>query len=179
MEELRPILRKYVDKLLKELPLLDLGCGEGKDALLLAKQGFVVEVVDKDASLLEEIEKKAADVQLTTKESDIRSFDFTKSYGAIISLHVLHFLRKEEREVLLKKMKEATTSKGFHFLAVFTVTGDLQSEKLHLFEHGQLKQYYTDWNVLSYVEAMRPTREKDNEGKKKKHEVAFLVAQKP
>jgi len=179
MEPFKHLFRTFINQLPKDALILDLGCGEGDYALSLAQQGFTVEAVDKEKNPLEALLQRAEDVSLTTKESDILSFPFTKSYGAILSLNVLHCLTREERKVLLRNMKESTQSRGFHLLTAFTTEGDLRSDKLHFFNHGELRAHYDDWNVLAYAEAMRPTRERYEEGDQKYHEIAFLAAQKP
>ncbi len=179
--QLRPLIQRYLHLIPPDGIILDLGCGEGQDALLLTQQGFSVEAVDTAICL--EVLKQRAEKEhistLITHATDIRTFPFIQKYGTIICMNVLHFLKNEEIVFVLKKMKEATQSGGLHFLSVFTQQGDLHSDKMYFFKHDELRDHYQDWKIYMYSEAMRPTKEKNTEGKQKQHEVAFLVAQKP
>ncbi len=178
---LKLLIQRYLHLIPKESLVLDLGCGEGNDALLLARQGFCVEAVDTATILLENLKKLVEKEHITTltiHPTDIRTFPFLKTYGTIVCMNVLHFLKKEAITTLIKKMKEVTQPKGIHFISVFTTTGDLHSNTMHFFTSNELKEYYTDWNILYYTEIIKPTRECDSAGNTKHHEVAFLVAQK-
>ena len=179
MNTIKPILKPYITQISKHLPVLDIGCGKGTDAHLLAQQGFTVEAIDKQTTTIQRLQQQTPITSLTIHTTDIRSFPLTKTYGAIICLNMLHFITPQDRANLLNKVKAATVPQGFHFISAFTTQGDLHSQKLHFFNKDELRNHYADWIIHTYTKAIRTTREKDAEGNPKKHEVAFLVAQKP
>jgi len=57
-------------------PVLDLGCGEGRNAVFLAERGYAVTAVDQSAAGLRKAERLAADrgVNITTVQSDLGEF---------------------------------------------------------------------------------------------------------
>lgn len=54
---------------------LDLGCGPGCQSLPLAERGFSVIAIDFCQELLDELEERAGDLQITTVCADLREFD--------------------------------------------------------------------------------------------------------
>jgi SAM-dependent methyltransferase len=68
--------------------ILDLGCGTGSHALILAKRGYKVSGVDQSASMLEIARQKAKDQRLAIDfiEGDITNISTDKKYDAVISM---------------------------------------------------------------------------------------------
>ena len=60
----------------KRLGILDLGCGTGGHALLLAKLGYDVIGLDRSASMLEQARRKAAEENSTVTWIQASSTDF-------------------------------------------------------------------------------------------------------
>src|SRR6478752_6884318 len=57
-------------------PVLELGCGEGRNAVFLAGRGYAVPAVDPSAAGLRKAERLAAErgVSLTTVQADLGAF---------------------------------------------------------------------------------------------------------
>jgi SAM-dependent methyltransferase len=68
--------------------ILDLGCGTGGHALVLAKRGYTVSGVDRSASMLEIARRKAEDRRLEIEliEGDLTRISTNKKYDAVISM---------------------------------------------------------------------------------------------
>ena len=68
--------------------ILDLGCGTGGHALLLAKRGYHVIGVDRSASMLEIARRKAKAEGLAVEfiEGDIASISLPQNFDAVISM---------------------------------------------------------------------------------------------
>lgn len=68
--------------------ILDLGCGTGGHALILAKRGYTVSGVDRSASMLEIARRKAEDQRLEIEfiEGDLTRISTNKKYDAVISM---------------------------------------------------------------------------------------------
>ncbi|MDD2714824.1 MAG: class I SAM-dependent methyltransferase [Candidatus Wallbacteria bacterium] len=93
----------YISKLLKRhfnnaTDLLELGCGTGKHAILLAKKGYNVSGLDFSSEMLEKAEKNKKYLpskissKLNFSHGDIRNFNILKKYDAVISLfHVISY----------------------------------------------------------------------------------------
>jgi len=159
--------------------VLDLGTGEGRNALFLAKHGFNVTAVDISGEGIKKLERLALEnkVRINTFVKDIRNFNFSENYDVILSFATLHFLEKEEIERVIKKIKEHTSYNGFNVITVFTEENPNKNFS-YLFKRNELKKYYSDWEILGYKERMTPLEKHGKEGKLHRHGLARLVARK-
>lgn len=68
--------------------ILDLGCGTGGHALILAKRGYEIVGVDRSKKMLEIAQNKAKSAKLTIEfvEGDITNIDLKRKFDAIISM---------------------------------------------------------------------------------------------
>lgn len=100
--------------------VLDLGIGQGKCSVPLARQGFNVTGVDLSNTALEACKNVP---NLTFVQDDIRNFEIEKNkYNLIISRCVLHFLHKDDVHEIIKKIKDGLCSGGMVYLSVFSIT---------------------------------------------------------
>jgi len=159
--------------------VLDLGTGEGRNALFLAKHGFNVTAVDISGEGIKKLERLALEnkVRINTFVKDIRNFNFSENYDVILSFATLHFLEKEEIERVIKKMKKHTSYNGFNVITVFTEENPNKNFS-YLFKRNELKNYYSDWEILEYKERITPLEKHGKEGKPHRHGIAELIARK-
>ena len=99
---------KYVaDLIRKHHPearrLLELGCGTGRHAELLARAGYSVCGLDASPAMLAQARKRAAEsaaadrAELVFTQGDIRSFDLNQRFDAVAALfHVVSYLTTNE-----------------------------------------------------------------------------------
>ena len=80
------------------LDILELGCGTGVHAALLAKRGFRVHGIDFSAEMLEAAQQRRADLppeaaaRLTFASGDVRTYRHAAKFGAVVSLfHVFSY----------------------------------------------------------------------------------------
>jgi SAM-dependent methyltransferase len=68
--------------------VLDLGCGTGGHALLLAQRDYTVTGVDRSTEMLETARKKAAESGLTADfiQGDVRNVDLGRTFDTVISM---------------------------------------------------------------------------------------------
>ena len=92
---------------------LDLGCGEGADAVWLAKQGWQVTAVDISGVALARAAEHAAEAGVTI---DFQRRDLAESFPAgsfdLISAQFLHFWEEFDREKILRRAAEAVAPGG-------------------------------------------------------------------
>lgn len=69
-------LAAHVDAIPQAGPVLDIGCGEGRNAVFLAERGYVVTAVDQSAVGLQKAQRLAAErgVSITTVQADLGQF---------------------------------------------------------------------------------------------------------
>lgn len=101
---------------------LDLGCGQGRDALMLAKYGYTITAVDaSDVGIAQLIEKsKAQGLPITGIVADLYRFQSPNNYDAIVLDSILHFEKndKEKELALLQKVVSMLNLGGYLFVFV-------------------------------------------------------------
>lgn len=100
--------------------VLDLGCGQGRDALFIARTGHHVFGVDNSrtgiSQMLEEAEGEGLDVCGVV--ADVVEYEPSGDYDVVILDRVLHMLKDDsERLVVLEKASAVTKSGGFILIA--------------------------------------------------------------
>ncbi len=116
---------KGLKEVLKYAPkgiALDIGAGEGRNSMFLAKNGFEVEAIDKTKEGLEKCQKvaKKYNLPIKTKVTNIRKFRFKKNkYTLIIAIASLDFLKFSEIKKIIPKIKKSLIRKGIFLLNCF------------------------------------------------------------
>jgi SAM-dependent methyltransferase len=65
-------------------PVLDVGAGTGRVTLDLARRGYRVTALDRDAALLSELERRGTGLPITAVCADARSFELDAHFASII-----------------------------------------------------------------------------------------------
>lgn len=91
--------------------VLDLGCGQGRDAIALAKLGYTVTGVDNSSLGIEQMLSIAEKDKLTVSGivDDVYSFTITDKYDIVLLDSMFHFYKKDKpKEITFieKIMKE-------------------------------------------------------------------------
>jgi 2-polyprenyl-3-methyl-5-hydroxy-6-metoxy-1,4-benzoquinol methylase len=126
--------------------ILDLGCGQGRNALALARLGYSVVGVDLSKVGIDQMMTTAKKENLDVKGiiGDINRFPISNKYDIILLDSMLHFYKKDrEKEIsLLKKlMKEVKTNGLLIILMNKSKSGENSLEKV--FNDSKLV-----WNVI-------------------------------
>lgn len=94
---------------------LDLGCGEGADAIWLAEQGWTVVAVDVSGTALSRARTAAAS-RGVAEHIDFQQHELTTSFPAgtfdLVSAHFLHSTVEMDRTAVLRKAAEAVAPGG-------------------------------------------------------------------
>jgi tellurite methyltransferase len=172
---------KYVAQVIKTIKsgkVLDVGVGEGRNALFLAKQGFDVTGVDISKEAINKFLKFAKKENLKVKgiTSDIVNFKFNHKYDLILSVATLHLISKNKVLDTVKEIKKYTKHDGINLLTVFTKKdlGYKECPNLYFFNENELKELYKDWKILKYKNYTK----EETHGKPHKHHFCVLIAQK-
>lgn len=195
----RPLLIKNIG----EVPVgkaLDLGVGEGRNALFLAREGFHVTGIDISPKSIEKFLDLAKERGLTVEGlvMDILDFEFTPdAYNLIVATNTLHFLRKEEVYEITSKIIRSIAPGGYVYIEDFTVNdpsyktakkrlkqieeNTFYSPKifsyLYFFSHNELKRTFKDFEIKIYKEDIFADPGHGKSGPHK-HCVALLFAKK-
>lgn len=195
-----PLIQKFENQAPRG-KALDIGAGQGNNALFLAQQGFSVTAVELRKELAEMIKKRAEDNQIRMEISnqDIKDFSIAEnSYSFISAMNSLNFLSKKEFYGIIEKIKSGLISGGICAIALFTTEDPLFEEiksKTTLEEDGsfrndagkkwyfpkvnELKEIFEkDFTILFYIEAIIDDKGHPNSPEPHKHAVARIAVKK-
>ena len=116
-------LVKNFAKLAKTDHALDLGMGEGRDAIYLAQQKFKVTGVDQSGIGIEKCRKRAEKLglELKTVVRDVRHFKIAKNkYALIVSNSLFQFITKSEAHQVARDITAGLRKGGIIIASVFT-----------------------------------------------------------
>ncbi|MBQ7321532.1 MAG: methyltransferase domain-containing protein [Clostridia bacterium] len=147
MMRLKPPTRPY--------KVLDIGCGEGKDAVFLARNGYHVTAFDISEQGLckaRELSDRCG-VEIHFFKADVRDFRIETDYDIIFSSGVFHYIPAELRWRVIENLKTHTTINGIHVINVFVrkpfipLPPDIEESEISAgdWRSGELFTYYHDW----------------------------------
>lgn len=139
----------------KPYRVLDIGCGEGKDAVFFAKCGYDVTAFDISEQGIEKAKRLAEHNKVEVRFFKADLFDYCPDmeYDIIFSSGVLHVIPQTERKEFCEGLKSHTTDIGINALNVFVQKPFIArapdstntEEKRPLWYSGELFRYYHDW----------------------------------
>jgi len=99
--------------------VLDVGCGQGRDALFAARLGHRVTAIDQSISGIRDVLKDAKEegLKIDAAVADIRSYQPEHRYDIVIIDRTLHMLDPAERLSVLQTMSGAISAGGFLLIA--------------------------------------------------------------
>lgn len=136
------------------LRLLDIGCGEGRNAVFFARNGVQVSAFDTSRRGVEKTKQLAADAGVPIKafEADINDFHLTEPFDVLFSTGVLQYVPPERRKDLFDNYRRYTGPGGLNVFSVFVkkpFIGEAPDaeETSHKWISGELLTYYHDWKI--------------------------------
>lgn len=162
---------------------LDLGCGNGRNSLYLAANGFDVTAWDKNPMSIKNVERiKAAEglENLQTNVVDLNALRFDGEYDFILSTVVLMFLEANTIPGLIANMQRCTKPGGYNLIVAAMETADYPCTVgfPFAFREGELRDYYAGWEQLKYNEDVGELHRTDANGNRIKLRFATLLARK-
>jgi len=129
---------------------LDLGAGEGTDAIRLALLGYQVDAVEISTVGAEKIERFASEaaVKVNVLVADITEFAPDGFYDVVISNGVLHYV--ENKEAAIRRMHAATSVGGINVVSLWSTYTQVPDchDRVPVFcddEHGLTNKLYSEW----------------------------------
>lgn len=143
------------------LKLLDIGCGEGKDAVFFARNGYDVTAFDVSDAGVEKTKRLAEKigVHVDVFKADILDYRLDTHFDIIFSSGVLHYIKPDFRKEILDNYKQYTKQNGLHVLNVFVhkpfIAPPPEKEtNAHNWYSGELLTHYHDWFIQDSSEVI-------------------------
>ena len=141
---------------------LDLGAGEGTDAIRLARLGYEVDAVEISSVAAGKIKQFAdeAGVKINVVVSSIQDFTPEGFYDVVICNGVLHYVEDKQRAISL--MQQATTENGINVISLWSTYSPVPEchEIADVYcddEDGTVVPGYRDWpKEIIYFERNKP-----------------------
>lgn len=133
--------------------VLDIGCGEGKDAVFLARCGYDVSAFDISDAGIEKCKRLAdkANVHINTFKANIWDYRLDSNYDILFSSGVFHYIKPDLRCEIISDYKLHTNPGGINAFHVFVQKPFIplppEKEDNYKWLSGQLLTYYHDWFI--------------------------------
>lgn len=152
-----------VAEILPALPkggkVLDLGCGEGRNAFFLAQNDCEVTAVDRSSAGIHKLMTAAANykIPLTGIVQDIVEFPLDEEYDLIMAHGVLYYLENPVWRAILEKAKKQTRPGGYNIFTIFVYNdeypcvAEIEAARYkNSFRSKELQEFYLDWIELRF-----------------------------
>ncbi len=157
----------FLDELLeikagtKGLKVLDIGCGEGKDAVYMAEKGCEVTAFDITESGIRKTKLLAErkGVKINAFSADINDFKLEDKFDIVYSTGTIQHLFDEKIESFFEHLKTLVKPEGIVYFNVFVdkpflpLPPDWNIEE-KMWKTGQLFSYFADWEILKLDEVI-------------------------
>lgn len=118
--------------------VLDIGCGNGRNSIYLAKHGFDVEAVDFSETAIELAKENAAKANVSVKFHCRSIFDFeyaAKSFDAIYDSGCFHHIAPHRRPDFLALVANALKTGGIFAMVCFAPGGGSDFSDLEVYQN--------------------------------------------
>lgn len=165
------------------LRAVDVGAGEGRDAVFFAEAGYEVIAVDVSPAGLAKAERLADErgVDVETVQADANEYAPEAPVDLLCSSGAIQYVRPETRPRQFARWRRATARGGIHAVFAFVDHPDVPrapdaTDDEHPFERAELQGYYDDWETVHTEEIIF---EDDSGGEPHRHAARIHVARKP
>lgn len=135
--------------------LLDIGSGEGRDAIYFAQNGFLVDALEISIPGAAKIKhySQVSGCNVEVIQADMIGYELATMYDVIYSHGSLQFLPVGQRQQHFDKYKRCTNVGGINAHLIFVekpfvkVAPDWEKNEF-FYLSGDLARYYNDWEIL-------------------------------
>lgn len=150
--------------------ILDVGCGEGKNAVFLAAAGATVEACDVSALAIKNARHQWTEQSgVTWKMDDVRHMKLPEAhFDAVVAYGLFHCLPSgAEIRKTIDRLQAATKYQGFHVICAF----NSRRQELHahpgftpsLLDHAEYLAAYSSWEVVAQSDSDLTERHPHND----------------
>jgi tellurite methyltransferase len=133
--------------------VLDLGCGEGKNAVWLEGLGCTVTAVDVSGMAISNAKRAFPESRVTWNVADAAAFEISESsWDLIVAYGLLHCLKKQEISQILDRIQNGVRPSGYNVVVTFNDRSqDLAGHpgfRPTLLAHEWYAEKYSTWECL-------------------------------
>lgn len=139
--------------------LMDIGCGEGRNAVFFARNGYNVTAFDLSQRGVEktQILAQKAGVNIQVFQADIKDYRLSEEFQIIFSTGTLQYIPSELRTEVLSNYKRFTAPNGINVFSIlldkpFIPKAPDQETTTHKWISGEIFTYYHDWRIEYCIE---------------------------
>lgn len=166
----------------RHIKLLDIGCGEGKDALFFARNGYNVTAFDIAQSGIDKLCRLADRyrVYVKTFRADMMEYRLSEDYDIIYSSRSLHHIHPSMRAEIMENYQSHTKENGINAFNVYVkkpfIGPPPEKDKFaYLWKSGELFSYYADWKLTHINEMIYDCH---SSGVFHQHTIDIMIAEK-
>lgn len=149
-------IKEFEQLLICPSRVLEVGCGEGQNAIYLAQKGHCVDAFDLSEHGVAKVKYRSelSGAQLNAFVADLTKFHFKQDYDLIVCFGTLHFVDKNDWKRFISEAKKHTSVGGIHIIQIFTdvvpASEDIAPFAIGLAKDEEIKELYSDWEVLHF-----------------------------
>ena len=190
------VLRKHYHLIGKDRPVLDIGAGQGRNTLFLARKRFAVDAIDPSQVAMDTIDEIVAKERIPVRTYCCDCEDFVPeadSYSAILIFGLIQILTRESIDLLLEEVRAWTDKGSLVFVTAFTTADPLYPEHCQnsqsigknsfldedgniftYLEPDEIKKLFGGYEVIHHREGMSP-RHRHGDGPTEQHGVVEAI----
>jgi len=142
--------------------LIDVGCGQGRDSIFFAQNGYHVTGFDFSAEGVKKSITRAEELNLSIDffQADINEFRLERPYDVVFASGALHYIPQHLRKEIISNYKDFTNPGGVHAFMVPIgkpfVPKNPQDDSLEQdWISGEILTYYHDWEIVLFSEEIQ------------------------
>jgi tellurite methyltransferase len=142
--------------------LIDIGCGEGRDSIFFARNGYRVTSFDYSTDGIQKAKVWADELNLSIDffQSDINEYRLKKSYDVVFASGALHYIQQNSRQEIISNYKQFTRPGGVHAFMVPIdkpfIPKNPQDDPLEQdWLSGEILTHYHDWKIEFFSEEIQ------------------------
>lgn len=139
--------------------LIEIGCGEGRDSIFFARNGYQVFGFDTSPEGLKKASARAAELGLKINffQADLNQYRFEQAFDAVVASGALHYIPQGLRKEIIANYKQFTNPGGIHAFTIpvykpFLAQDPNADESEQIWLSGEILTYYYDWKIEYFSE---------------------------